>query len=228
MSVLLIRITRDVNGDELYEQTRKCWRVSSSNAQDVQCVFSVYQNQVKEIYEVGQWYKCDGDANNGRRGFDGKVANSDFDKFRNLNISSLYQRGNANPIMYKNLDELETLLIPNITERNIMKIYQPLNQILYGPAGTGKTYNTINKAIEIIENKVLSHEELKDRKALKTKFEEYKKAGQIEFVTFHQSYGYEEFLEGIRAKTTDKGIEYEIENGMFKQLSKIALKNIEQ
>jgi len=103
---------------------------------------------------------------------------------------------------------------------------KPLNQILYGPPGTGKTYNTINKAIEIIENRKVLDDE--NREELKAKFEEYKKAGQIEFVTFHQSYGYEEFVEGIKAKTTDKGIEYQIEDGIFKKLSKIALKNIEQ
>ena len=96
-----------------------------------------------------------------------------------------------------------------------------LNQILFGPPGTGKTFNTINKAIEIIENRVLSSEELepKNRTVLKDKFEEYKKAGQIEFVTFHQSYGYEEFVEGIKAKTSVKGIEYIIEDGIFKKLS---------
>lgn len=102
---------------------------------------------------------------------------------------------------------------------------QPLNQILYGPPGTGKTYHTINKAIEIIENRVV--EETEDRTALKEKFEAYKQAGQIEFVTFHQSYGYEEFVEGIKAKTTDNGIEYKIEAGIFKKLSNKAKENYE-
>lgn len=102
---------------------------------------------------------------------------------------------------------------------------QPLNQILYGPPGTGKTYHTINKAIEIIENRVV--EETEDRIALKSKFEAYKQAGQIEFVTFHQSYGYEEFVEGIKAKTTDNGIEYKIEAGIFKKLSNKAKENYE-
>jgi len=99
---------------------------------------------------------------------------------------------------------------------------QPLNQILYGPPGTGKTYNTINKAIEIIENRKVLDDE--NREKLKAKFEEYKKAGQIEFVTFHQSYGYEEFVEGIKAKTNEetKNIEYKIEAGIFKQLCKKA------
>lgn len=120
--------------------------------------------------------------------------------------------------------ELENTTMP--IEKNAHKQTRPLNQILYGPPGTGKTYHTINKAIEIIENRVV--EETEDRIALKEKFEAYKQAGQIEFVTFHQSYGYEEFVEGIKAKTTDNGIEYKIEAGIFKKLSKKATVNFEQ
>jgi len=92
-----------------------------------------------------------------------------------------------------------------------------LNQILFGPPGTGKTYNTINKAIEIIENRNISDDE--SRRDLKEKFENYKGTGQIEFITFHQSYGYEEFVEGIKAKSEDGKISYSIEDGIFKKLS---------
>lgn len=101
----------------------------------------------------------------------------------------------------------------------------PLNQILYGPPGTGKTYNTVNKAIEIIENRFVADNE--DREDLKEKFEEYKKAGQIEFITFHQSYGYEEFVEGIKAETKDGEIQYDIKAGIFKKLSNKAKENFE-
>ena len=124
-----------------------------------------------------------------------------------------------------------------------------LNQILYGPPGTGKTYNTINKALEIIfekedENFEIEHQgnklkisELKkilenkenlieeERKKLKIAFDYYKEQGQIEFVTFHQSYGYEEFVEGIKASSEDGKIEYKIENGIFKKLSNKAQQN---
>ena len=98
-----------------------------------------------------------------------------------------------------------------------------LNQILYGPPGTGKTYTTMAKAIEIIRGKKVGEEEINDeekRKALKKQFDEYVQSGQIKFVTFHQSYGYEEFVEGLKAYTEDKNIHYRVEDGIFKEICK--------
>ena len=107
----------------------------------------------------------------------------------------------------------------------------PLNQILYGPPGTGKTYNTIAKAIEIIRGKKVGEEEINDeekRKALKKQFDEYVQRGWIKFVTFHQSYGYEEFVEGIKAKNDTNGnLKYEVEDGVFKALCQVAKKKNE-
>ena len=106
---------------------------------------------------------------------------------------------------------------------------QSLNQILYGPPGTGKTYHTINKAIEILEKGFYEeHKEdtKENRKALKNKFEELKENKQIEFITFHQSYGYEEFVEGIKAETNERDeITYNVEDGIFKRISKKAKRN---
>ncbi|ENX9864655.1 TPA: AAA family ATPase [Campylobacter jejuni] len=94
------------------------------------------------------------------------------------------------------------------------KLNPPLNQILYGPPGTGKTYHTIDKALEILG------ENLESRDDKKAKFDEYVRKGQIVFATFHQSYGYEEFVEGIKpridSKDNSKEIEYEIKDGIFK------------
>lgn len=91
-----------------------------------------------------------------------------------------------------------------------------LNQILYGPPGTGKTYHTIDKALEILG------ENLESRDEKKAKFDEYVRKGQIVFTTFHQSYGYEEFVEGIKpridSEENSKEIEYEIKDGIFKEL----------
>jgi len=93
-----------------------------------------------------------------------------------------------------------------------------LNKILYGPPGTGKTYNTINRALEIIDGEVPEN-----RSAAKSRFEALQKAGQIEFVTFHQSYGYEEFVEGIKAQSIDGKISYDVVDGVLKKLSVNAL-----
>ncbi len=142
--------------------------------------------------------------------------------FSNQNLKNKLQGQGSSFIL--TLDEFNLInntILNNKIEQSIINIASPLNQILYGPPGTGKTYNTINKALEIIDNDFFQQNEY-DRKALKDKFEEYKKAGQIEFITFHQSYGYEEFVEGIKAKTTDKGIEYQIEAGIFKKLCELA------
>ncbi|WP_254410346.1 McrB family protein [Campylobacter coli] len=95
----------------------------------------------------------------------------------------------------------------------------PLNQILYGPPGTGKTYYTIDKALEILGENL----ESRDRDEKKAKFDEYVKDGQIVFTTFHQSYGYEEFVEGIKPKVDKKELEYEVQSGIFKKICEKAL-----
>jgi len=95
----------------------------------------------------------------------------------------------------------------------------PLNSILYGPPGTGKTYETINSVLAILDPKFLE-ENGESRERLKERYEELKVEGRVDFVTFHQSYGYEEFIEGLRANTDDKGqISYSIEDGTFKAIS---------
>ena len=58
------------------------------------------------------------------------------------------------------------------------------------------------------------------RKKLKERFDECVKDGYIRFVTFHQSFSYEDFVEGIRATVNadTKQTEYGIEDGVFKAL----------
>ena len=103
----------------------------------------------------------------------------------------------------------------------------PLNQILFGPPGTGKTYNTINHALAILDPEFLAqHPDESDtaRKALKVRFDELVKAGRIDFVTFHQSFSYEDFVEGIRAENDEDGgqLKYEVVDGVFKRLCEVA------
>ncbi|HAI56030.1 TPA: AAA family ATPase [Acinetobacter nosocomialis] len=100
---------------------------------------------------------------------------------------------------------------------------QPLNRILFGAAGTGKTFNTINHALSIIEDKSLEELEAETREELKNRFDNYKNQGQIKFVTFHQSFSYEDFVEGIQAKNDDQGnLTYNEKSGVFKDICKNA------
>lgn len=96
-----------------------------------------------------------------------------------------------------------------------------LNTILYGPPGTGKTYNTVTYAVAIIENRTLGSVKAESYSDVVERYNNYKADGLIEFATFHQSYGYEEFIEGIKpvmeaGSEEQKDIEYEIVPGLFK------------
>lgn len=99
-----------------------------------------------------------------------------------------------------------------------------LNTILYGPPGTGKTYHTVIYAVAIIENRELASVEAEPYNDVLVRYNEYKTQGRIEFTTFHQSFGYEEFIEGIRPvvsgddETSDAGdVQYSVQPGIFKR-----------
>jgi len=82
---------------------------------------------------------------------------------------------------------------------NQLIVLVPINKILYGPPGTGKTYS-----LEKLQ---------KDYDKFVT-------------VTFHQSYGYEDFVEGLKANINEKGdVYYKVENGIFKDICEEAEKN---
>lgn len=96
-----------------------------------------------------------------------------------------------------------------------------LNTILYGPPGTGKTYNTILRAAEIVENrKIDSYDE-----ALRIFKDNLH--NKIEFITFHQNYSYEDFIQGLRPETDNKSsLTFDKKDGVFKKIADKALENI--
>lgn len=99
-----------------------------------------------------------------------------------------------------------------------------LNQILFGPPGTGKTYNTINKALEIIGEQAEQQLDWANRSAVKAQFQKRLEEGRIVFTTFHQSMNYEDFIEGIKPVTNDEDIHYEVKDGIFKKICTAAAK----
>ena len=110
-------------------------------------------------------------------------------------------------------------------EENDQLILPSVNTILYGPPGTGKTYNSVKYAVGTINEKH-SQDGTKTYNDYVKKFNELKAAGRIAFTTFHQSYGYEEFIEGIKPVLGDisekNELSYKISDGIFKEFCKRA------
>ena len=131
-------------------------------------------------------------------------------------------------------------------EKETMKKEFDKNVIFYGPPGTGKTYTTAKRAVAICDK--IAEEDLTDYTEVMKRYNELKENNRIEFITFHQSYGYEEFIEGIKpiisneddesedesennqeSKTDIKienDVKYKIEAGIFKKFCDNAKKAI--
>lgn len=140
-----------------------------------------------------------------------------------------------NPDWEKALSGEEDIVIPRHDEPVVAPSY-PKNQILFGPPGTGKTFQTRAYAVAICDGREVEDvkEQMKTaegRAQVAARYRELKDGRRIVFTTFHQSYGYEEFIEGIRPAvvkddstddSTEGGIVYKIEEGVFKKFCKLA------
>ena len=117
------------------------------------------------------------------------------------------------------IDKIKNWLLQNENNMNsnIAQIKDLLslkkNIILQGAPGTGKTYNTAALALSICGETIPEkHEDVMKR------YGELQKEGRIGFCTFHQSMDYEDFVEGIKPKTVNEQVSYEIEPGIFKTM----------
>jgi hypothetical protein len=129
--------------------------------------------------------------------------------YRDLCIRALERAGTANT---ENLPENDP-----IAPRPSMKD-GPTNLILYGPPGTGKTYATIEESVKLCDRTVPEG----GRVAVKKRFEQLIEAKQIEFVTFHQSYSYEDFVLGLRPVAEGGGAAFTLKPtpGVFYRIAK--------
>jgi 5-methylcytosine-specific restriction protein B len=122
------------------------------------------------------------------------------------------------------LSERKGLTEMELRENRIL----PKNLILYGPPGTGKTYESVGRAIEVLDPEYFVQNR-DNRQELKKRFDEHVRSRRVEFVTFHQSFAYEDFVEGIRAETTEEGrLRYDVKDGVFKDLCNRARRASEQ
>ncbi len=119
--------------------------------------------------------------------------------------------------------DVEERVIPERAPR-VHKIH-PLNIILYGAPGTGKTYITAEYASAIIENRKAVPDA--DWTTIKERYNSYVNSGLIVFTTFHQSYGYEEFISGLQPCNVNGVMEFKPVSGVFKTIAQKAINDTE-
>jgi hypothetical protein len=130
------------------------------------------------------------------------------------------------PLDDDNLPEsIRAQLFPSKPATTLAKLMtsKPTNLILFGPPGTGKTYVTAQHAVALCQGRPLeelSKESYRDQ--LMADYRQLFESGNIAFVTFHQTYDYTDFVEGIRPKVTEGRMTYELMPGVLRRLSALA------
>ena len=170
-------------------------------------------------------------------------------------LSAPYSSSRTDELISEAKEGLELLLKPyrsifdgaissaNTSLSNIQKIgvvnkmnkkINSLNTILYGPPGTGKTYNSKYYAVAICDPDCdCDYDKAKAKYPnyddLIKRYDELVEEKRIAFTTFHQSYGYEEFIEGIKPIVKDddsNDVYYDTKDGLFKEFCQRADKQI--
>lgn len=138
-------------------------------------------------------------------------------EFENLKVGNQGTNFSATRKEFRIMERLAEETGRNKIENSNM---QSKNIILYGPPGTGKTFHSIDHAVEIVLGKSLGNHFQN-----KAEFDRLRKEGQIEFVTFHQNYAYEDFMVGIAPDITAGNLRFDKKEGIFKQLADRAKQN---
>lgn len=124
----------------------------------------------------------------------------------------------ANLVPFKKIIKDDIIMVKQKSNDLLVDLLkQKKNIILQGAPGTGKTYASAALALSICDNAVPDN-----HKDIMKRYDELVKLGRIGFVTFHQSMDYEDFIEGIKPKTNDHDVTYDVEDGIFKSICKNA------
>ncbi|WP_179209973.1 MULTISPECIES: AAA family ATPase [Bacillus cereus group] len=226
---ILIKISysyvEGMSADKLYNATSISWVISQKKLEEgnIKYFCAVYNNVIQEVYELESFERDTNEGKEARFILHGKVASDEELRNRliNLGVHNIH-RGKGNPIKYTSMDTLlnsqheEESLIENevetkqevndifISDEMQLKIVNLLkykkNIILQGSPGVGKTYiaeQLIKNAFNVTDEQLLQ-------------------------VQFHQSFSYEDFVEGYRPNAEGK---FKLQNGLFKKFVKNSLQN---
>lgn len=133
---------------------------------------------------------------------------------------------------YHEYDSYEqNLVLPELAEPlptygNLPQV--PLNQVLFGPPGTGKTFKGIQKALTLLGGLPKTQLETWSEAALQEQLQQYVAAKQLVFTTFHQAMSYEDFIEGIKPVVVNDQVQYVVQKGILLQLAQAALQQPKQ
>ncbi|XIH16634.1 hypothetical protein C1N83_28010 (plasmid) [Priestia aryabhattai] len=147
------------------------------------------------------------------------ASDSDLRREAEVLIHNLDTSGSAQEVSTNNQEILLPEQENELTSLNIAK-----NLILYGPPGTGKTFETVELALKICG--YWTEDMLLDRRKAVNVFKKLQDVERIDFITFHQSMSYEEFIEGLSAQIHNDEVFYSVKDGIFKQICKRASRNI--
>lgn len=144
-----------------------------------------------------------------------EVPSADISHINELIFKPYFKVQFTNSSAVQATENKENKVLPSIQVRN----EHELNTILFGPPGTGKTYETISLGLKYLgENLTGGGSPQEIRLKQKKRFAELQLDGKVFFTTFHQNLAYEDFIEGIKPqKPRDKeeSLKYVIEDGLF-------------
>lgn len=133
-------------------------------------------------------------------------------------IPAIYELKKDNEADYEICKYIKLKVDAMISKENLYAIIDVLktkkNIILQGAPGTGKTYSTIEIALNICGVNTLSL----SREDMIKIYNDLSQKGQIAFSTFHQTMDYDDFIEGLKPQLENGQVTYDIEDGIFKKI----------
>ena len=86
---------------EIYEATRKAWKVNFNRVKKIKVACAVYRGIIREVFLVHKWLPSPDES--GRYMFEGKIASKDIrGKYINKSVAKYWKKGSQYPIKYVN------------------------------------------------------------------------------------------------------------------------------